>query len=69
VFENTVPRDIFGRVREEITGEWRELQNEEIFLFYCSPNVIRANKWRWKRWVGHVVGKRGRGEEGIQGFS
>jgi len=50
-------------VREEITGEWRKLQNEELFDFYCSPNIIRANKLKGKGWVRHVVGKRGRGRK------
>ena len=46
VFENKVLRRIFGPVREEVTGEWRRLHNEEINYLYCSPNIVRVIKWR-----------------------
>ena len=53
VFENMVLR-IFGPRREEVTGEWRRLHNEELNDLYCSPNIVRVIKWRI-RWAGHVA--------------
>ena len=41
VFENRVLRGIFGAKREEVTGEWRKLHNEELNDPYCSPNIVR----------------------------
>ena len=37
VFENVVLRRIFGPRRDELTGEWRRLRNEELNDLYCSP--------------------------------
>jgi hypothetical protein len=45
VFENKVLRRIFGRKRDEITGEWRRLHNEELYALY-SQNIIRVFKPR-----------------------
>jgi hypothetical protein len=42
VFENRVLRRIFGSRRDEVTGEWRKLHNEELNDLYCSHNIIRA---------------------------
>ena len=60
VFENRVLRRIFGPKRDEVTGEWRKLHNEELNDLYCSPNIVRLIKWRRMRWAGHVarMGKR-----------
>jgi hypothetical protein len=44
VFENSVPRRIFGPKRDEVTGGRRKLHNEELHNFYSSPNVIRMMK-------------------------
>jgi len=55
VFENMVLRRIFGPRRDEVTGEWRRLHNEELNDLYCSPNIVRVLKSRRMRWVGHVA--------------
>jgi len=52
--------------RDEVTGEWRKLHNEELNDLYCSPNIFRVIKSRRVRWVGHVA--RMGGGEVIQGF-
>jgi hypothetical protein len=54
VFENRVLRRIFGPKRDELTGEWRRLQNEELYELY-SPNIMRVIKPRRMRWAGHVA--------------
>jgi hypothetical protein len=46
VFENRVLRRIFGPKREEVTGDWRKLHNEELHNLYSSPNIIRIIKSR-----------------------
>ena len=55
MFENMVLRRKFGRRRDEVTGEWRRLHNEELNDLYCSPNIVRVIKWRRMRWAGHVA--------------
>jgi hypothetical protein len=55
VFENRVLRRIFGPKRDEVTGEWRKLNNEELHILYLSPNLIRQIKSRRMRWAGHVA--------------
>jgi hypothetical protein len=55
LFENMVLRRIFGPRREEVTGEWRRLHNEEINDLYSSPNIERVIKSRRMRWAGHVA--------------
>jgi hypothetical protein len=65
VFENRVPRRIFGPKRDKVTGEWRKLLNEEFHILHSSPNIIRQIKSRRLRWVGHVARV---GEECVQGF-
>jgi hypothetical protein len=54
VFENRVLRKIFGPKRDEVTGEWRRLHNDEFNDLYSSPN-IRVIKSRRMRWAGHVA--------------
>jgi hypothetical protein len=55
VFENRVLRRIFGPKRDELTGEWRKLHNEELHNLYSSPDIIRQVKSRRMRWAGHVA--------------
>jgi len=47
-------REIFGPEREEVTGEWRRLLNEELSDLHCSLNIVRVMKSRL-RWTGHVA--------------
>jgi hypothetical protein len=49
VFENRVLRRIFRPRRVEVTGDWRELHNEELHNLYPSPNIIRMIKSRRMR--------------------
>jgi hypothetical protein len=55
VFENRVLRGIFGPKRDEVTGGWRKLHNEELHNLYSSPDIIRQVKSRRVRWAGHVA--------------
>jgi hypothetical protein len=55
VFENRVLRRIFGPKRDEVTGEWRKLHNEELNTLHSSPDIIRKIKSRRMRWAGHVA--------------
>ena len=55
VFENVVLRRIFGPRRDEVTWEWRRLQNKELNDLYSSPNIVRVIKSRKMRWAGHVA--------------
>jgi hypothetical protein len=61
VFENRVLRRIFGPKRDEATGEWRKLLNEELRDLYSSPSIIRIIKSRRMKWMGHVARYRRRG--------
>jgi hypothetical protein len=55
VFENRVLRRIFGPKRDEVTGNWRKLHNEEFHRLYSSPNVIRMIKSKRMGWEWHVA--------------
>jgi hypothetical protein len=46
VFENRVLRKVFGPKRDEVTGEWRKLHNEELNNLYSLPNIVRVVKSR-----------------------
>jgi len=54
VFENRVLRRIFVLKRDEVTGEWRKLHNEELNYLYSSPNIIWVIKPRRMRWAVHL---------------
>jgi hypothetical protein len=55
VFENRVLRRIFGPKRDEVTGEWRNLHNEELSDLYSSPNTVWVINSRRMRRAGHVA--------------
>ena len=55
VFENRALRRIFGPKRDEVTGDWRQLLDEELHDLYCSLNIIRVIKSTRMRWSGHVA--------------
>jgi hypothetical protein len=53
LFENKVLRRVFGPTRDEVTGEWRKLYNEELNDLYSLPNIVRVVKSTRMRWAGH----------------
>jgi hypothetical protein len=55
VFENRVLRRIFGPKRDEVTGDWRKLHNEELHGLYSFPSIVREIKARMMRWAGQVA--------------
>jgi hypothetical protein len=55
VFQNRVLRNIFGPKRDEVTGEWRKLRNEELHDLYSLSSIIGIMKSRRMRWAGHVT--------------
>jgi hypothetical protein len=55
MFENKVLRRIFGPKRDEVTGEWRQLHNEEVHDLFSSPNIIRIIKSKRLRWAENVA--------------
>jgi len=52
VFEIMVLKRVFGPKRDEVTGEWRKLHNEEFSILYSLPNIVRVFKSRRMRWAG-----------------
>jgi hypothetical protein len=67
VFENRVWRRVFGPRRDEITGEWRKLHNEELNDLYSLPNIVRVVKIK-KNETGRACGAYRGGERCAQGF-
>jgi hypothetical protein len=63
VFENRVWRRVFGPKRDEVTGEWRKLHNEELNDLFTLPNIVQVVKSRRMRWAGH--GARMEEERGV----
>jgi hypothetical protein len=55
-FENRVLKSIFGPKRDEVTGSWRKLHNDELHNLYSSPSIITMIKSRSMRWAWHVTG-------------
>jgi hypothetical protein len=55
VFKNRVLRRVFGPKRDEVTGEWRKLHNEELSNLYSLPKIVRVVKSRRMRLAGHVA--------------
>jgi hypothetical protein len=55
VFENRVLRRIFGPKRDDMTGGWRKLHNEELHGLYSSPSIIKVIKARRMRWARYVA--------------
>jgi len=55
VFENRVLRRIFGHKRDEVTVEWRKLNNKELNGLQPSLNIVRMIKLRRMRWAGHIT--------------
>jgi hypothetical protein len=64
-FENRVLRRVFGPKRDEVTGEWRKLQNEDLHIYTSPQMLLRQIKSRPMRWAGHLACM---GEECVQGF-
>jgi hypothetical protein len=50
-----VLRRVFGPKRDEVTGEWRKLHNEEMNDLYSLPNIVQVVKSKRMRWAGHVA--------------
>jgi hypothetical protein len=61
VFDNRMLRKIFWPKKDEVTGEWERLHNEELSDLYSSPNIVLVTKSRKIRWAGYVACN-GRGE-------
>jgi uncharacterized membrane protein len=55
VFENRLLWRIFGPKRDEVTGDWRKLHNEELHNLHSSPSIIRMIKSKMMIWAGHIA--------------
>jgi hypothetical protein len=58
VFDNRALRKIFVPERDEATGEWRKLRNEELYVLFCSHNIVGVSKQeeRDRRHICHAGG-------------
>ena len=54
MFENRVLRRVFGPKRDEVTGEWKKVHNEELNDLHSPLNIVQLVKLRRMRWAGHV---------------
>jgi hypothetical protein len=66
--ESRVLKRIFGPMRDEVTGDWIKLHNEELHNLYSSPNIIRMIKSRSMRLTGHVARIGERKNDCMKGF-
>jgi hypothetical protein len=55
VFENMVPRRVFGPRRDEVSGGWRKLHGEGLRILHFSSSIIRIIEPRRMKWAGHVT--------------
>jgi hypothetical protein len=55
MFEKRVSRRIFGPKRDEVTGGWRKLHNEELHNVYSSSSLVTMINSKTMRWTGHVA--------------
>jgi hypothetical protein len=55
VFENNELRRVFGSKRQEVTGDWTKVPDEQLYNLHSSPDIIRVNKSRIMRWSGYVA--------------
>jgi hypothetical protein len=67
VFENGVWKGLFGAKRDEVTGEWRKLHNEELHELYFSPNNCAGDKIE-KNEMGGACSSDGEGKRHVRGF-
>jgi hypothetical protein len=56
VFDNSMLRRIFGSKREEVSGDWSKLHNEELHISYALPNITRVTKLRRVTWERNATG-------------
>jgi hypothetical protein len=66
VFENRLLRRIFGPKRDEVTGGWRKLHDEELHGLYSLPSIMGDQSKEDE--IGGACGAHGRGERCIQHF-
>jgi hypothetical protein len=55
IFKTREVRRISGTKRDKVTGEWRRLNNKELYALYSLPHIVPVIKSRRMRWAGHVA--------------